>query len=302
MLPSATHGLSLATEGPLRPLVIDEKQTILEEERSQTTFGSSSCSSSQRLRFRMSSFDDLPLVPQHDDDDDETPAVYHYDVNTRDEQPSSFFERLLDFNPCAVKISNPASAFFEMRTCAERGDRVRKFRNGGRESEEPVPVSNETDTAFVGSDSSGDDDGEDPADSAPNSPPPPSLSSSDGGAVKVCYHGECLDRENHRSWNREAFAPVLEEPPEVVGAVVRARRKAEEEATAAAIRRSSVSARDASLETRRRRRTTPRVMASLQKAERTLRSFSGKKSRRGRTKEGVLVTDDDSAAVRWAEI
>lgn len=60
--------------------------------------------------------------------------------------PQSIFERLLDFNPCTIKIINPSSALFKVRICSECGEKVHKFK-GGYEKEHRLDTIVDEDTS-----------------------------------------------------------------------------------------------------------------------------------------------------------
>lgn len=48
-----------------------------------------------------------------------------------EEPKTTKLDKALDFNPCALKVKNPKSALFKVRICAETGEEVHKYRNGG---------------------------------------------------------------------------------------------------------------------------------------------------------------------------
>lgn len=52
----------------------------------------------------------------------------------QDEQKKSIISKMLC--PCTLKVGNPSSALFKIRTCAECGEQVHKYTGGGYEKEE----------------------------------------------------------------------------------------------------------------------------------------------------------------------
>lgn len=52
----------------------------------------------------------------------------------QDEKKKSIIAKMLC--PCTVKVGNPSSALFKIRTCAECGEQVHKYSGGGYEKEE----------------------------------------------------------------------------------------------------------------------------------------------------------------------
>lgn len=175
----------------------------------------------------------------------------------------SMFERLLDFNPCTIKIANPSSALFKIRTCSECGERVHKFKGGGYEKEHRLDTSIDEDTHEESS-----------------------------VETKVYFHGTCLQRKEARAHHRDAagFGEVLIELQDFVEAKnqrkreeeERRARKAREEAAAvaaaleAALEAANAAkaelARQATLEAAPKSRK--RGFLSPKRARRALKSFS----------------------------
>jgi len=61
------------------------------------------------------------------------------DVNPLIEEPSATkMDKVLDFNPCSIKVGNPKSALFKTRICAETGECVHKYSKGGYTKEEVI--------------------------------------------------------------------------------------------------------------------------------------------------------------------
>lgn len=124
--------------------------------------------------------------------------------------PPSFFERLLDCNPCAIKIGSPTSALLKVRICAECGDRVHKFRGGGYEKEYHLNTITDDD-----------------------------IHEESEVGTKVYFHGDCLKRRENRTIHRESgFGNVLTELQDTAKAMNwrkrRARRSQAKSAAAAA--------------------------------------------------------------------
>jgi len=147
-------------------------------------------------------------------------------------QPS-ILERMLDCNPCTIKISNPKSALFKIRICSECGNRVHKFRNGGYKKEllraERVVV--------VVDEGNGEESSSEVVETT----------------TKVYFHSDyCVQRNRYRIAHNDneaggGFGLVLEELVEFVEA--RARKHELEEAASllAAAAALAASARNASL-------------------------------------------------------
>ena len=205
--------------------------------------------------------------------------------NTSDTPKPSILERLLDFNPCTIKVSNPASTLFKIRTCSECGERVHKFRNGGYQKEELIrmkPTFDEDVSSGIAATAASFE------------------STSSSSVVKVYYHGDCVRLREDRAAHRNTFAAVLED---LVGFVEARRReaeerkrRAEEEAKAAAAishaTALALAARNTPLEV-----TPPKSKRSpLRRAKRFLKFFSWNACR------GTSNTAADDCAFRGAEI
>lgn len=60
---------------------------------------------------------------------------HHIDLQEDSPQPPSILERLLDLNPCTIKVANPPSALFKIRLFSDCGDILHKFKGGGNQKD-----------------------------------------------------------------------------------------------------------------------------------------------------------------------
>lgn len=187
---------------------------------------------------------------------DESDVPYHFTsksvaespyTNVEDFPKPSILERLLDCNPCTIKIANPASALFKIRFCSECGERVHKLK-GGYEKEQRL------ETAF-------DEKGEESE-----------------IETKVYFHSRCCKlREDRRNHKDAGFGKVLIELEDVVQAKARKQREEEEKRArrareeSAAIVQAVRDLNDAHEETSRKDR---RTQGFLERARRVLKLFS----------------------------
>lgn len=190
----------------------------------------SEMSSKPKTIYKMGTFDSMPqsdgisslASPILTPPEEETKVEYHEyepETITLDEPKPSLLDRLLDFNPCTIKISNPASALFKIRTCAECGDRVHKFRNGGYQKEEHLIE--EQLTIF-------DDEAEDEDESGVVAQANSFDSTASSKIVKAYYHGDCMKLKEDRAAHKDVFGTVLLELIDAIETRERQRREAEE--------------------------------------------------------------------------
>ena len=165
-------------------------------------------------------------------------------IGEEDNPKPSIFERLLDCNPCVMKIANPSSALFKVRTCIECGEKVHKLR-GGYEKQARLDkiVDDKTGEESV-------------------------------VEIKKYYHNTCFQLLEDRMSHKDAgFGAVVIELEDFFEA--RVRRKGEEEERRArrsrtATKTASVSARDAPLEDSQKKWP----LGFVKRARRALKSFS----------------------------
>lgn len=148
-------------------------------------------------------------------------------VKTPQPLKPSILDRLLDCNPCTMKIANPRSALFKIRVCSECGNRVHRFRNGGYKKELQLLEKKTSAAAAPAPAPAPDNDDEE--------------EQGDSSAVvvvvvetKVYFHTDCFQKHHDRIVHKDTggFASVLEE---LVGFVEARTRKKEEERAAAAL-------------------------------------------------------------------
>ena len=185
---------------------------------------------------------------------DASDVPYHFTWKSVAENPGveaipkpSILERLLDCNPCTIKISNPASALFKIRFCSECGQRVHKFQ-GGYEKEQRL------ETAL-------DENGEESE-----------------METQVYFHSRCCQmREDRRKHKDAGFGKVLMELEDAVQARARKQREEEEQRKrrardeSAAIVQAVREINDAHAEASR---TGRRTQGFVQRARRALKVFS----------------------------
>jgi hypothetical protein len=175
------------------------------------------------------------------------------DTDKKSKSKPSVLGRLLDFNPCTMKVGNPSSALFKVRVCSECGKNVHKLRGGGYQKE---LKQQHRDATF-------NDAGEE----------------SVTKETKVYFHPRCLTIREDRTLHKESgFGAVLIELREHFEAkareqaLVAARREAEAAAAKAAeaARRALLEA--APLKTQHRRRG--RRSGFLKRTKRALKVVS----------------------------
>lgn len=150
-------------------------------------------------------------------------------VKTPQPLKPSILDRLLDCNPCTMKIANPRSALFKIRVCSECGNRVHRFRKGGYKKELQL-LAKKTSAAAAPAPApdNDDDDDEEQGDSSAV------VAAVVVVETKVYFHTDCFQKHHDRIVHKDTggFASVLEE---LVGFVEARTRKKEEERAAAAL-------------------------------------------------------------------
>ncbi len=88
---------------------------------------------------------DIPLESKSDQVDTEEEGIFTEielsSFEPIEKQKKSLIAKMLC--PCTVKIANPSSALFKIRTCAECGEQVHKYSGGGYEKEEYNEIVND---------------------------------------------------------------------------------------------------------------------------------------------------------------
>ena len=159
-------------------------------------------------------------------------------------------DRLLDFNPCTMKVGNPSSALFKVRVCSECGKNVHKLKGGGYQKELKEQQQHEGDESVV----------------------------TTTKTTKVYFHPRCLAiREDRKLHKESGFGAVLSELGEHFEAKARERAlvEARKEAEAAAAK-AAEAARKALLEAAsvKQHRRRGRRSGFLKRTKRALKAVS----------------------------
>jgi len=156
---------------------------------------------SKPVRERTMETSNVSVIPVEDEDEVSSTDSDSSEEEDNDSKGSekSVIEKMLDFNPCMIKVKNPSSALFKKRTCAECGCNVHKLKGGYKKEikvetivDEVTNIESEIET-------------------------------------KIYFRPQCAERRQHRVEHREAgFGNVLTEIVEFFEA--KARKKLEEQA------------------------------------------------------------------------